>query len=180
MKQNIKSIKRDLTWIFIGDSKLAKIYTWQKVEKLVPVVNSSHHNNLKEITEFELTQLPNMKWEAESAERYEMGRNATGMVFQSSGKVRSMSEPHIDAREEVKNHFAKTIAKDIDRARALKKFNRLFLIAPAKMLGKIKHELNDQTQKLIVKEKAKDFMHFDAQNLTKHLEHTIRELNDVF
>ena len=82
-----------------------------------------------------------------------------------------MSEPHIDAREEVKNHFARTVAKHIDQARALNKFSQLILIAPARMLGKIKHELSEQARKLIVKEIAKDFVHFDAKNLVQHLEH---------
>ena len=50
-KQNTKSIKQGPTWIFIGDSKIARIYMRQKVKKLVPIINSGHHNNLKEITD---------------------------------------------------------------------------------------------------------------------------------
>src|SRR5688572_8855450 len=92
----VQIAKPPVTWILVADSKQAQIYTRQKVETQRPIIGNSKHNQFEEIVTHEPVPVPDMKWEAESADSYEMGRNATGMVFQSSGTARHMSEPHMD------------------------------------------------------------------------------------
>ena len=123
-----------------------------------------------EIVAYEPVPVAGMRWEAESADQYEVGRNATGMVFQSSGSARHMSEPHMDVREEIKVHFAKAVAKQLNQAREKKAFDRLVLIAPAKMLGEIKKQLDEKVLVRIVAEMPKDLTHYEGRALAEHLE----------
>ncbi len=112
-RQAVQIIKPPVTWILVADSRQAQVYTRSRVEKLMPLPGNSKRNQFSEIIAHEPVPVLGMKWEAESADQYKVGRNATGMVFESASSARSMSEPHMDAREEIKFHFAE-IMKYLD------------------------------------------------------------------
>jgi protein required for attachment to host cells len=115
-----------------------------------------------------------MRWEAESTDQYQVGRNATGMVFGSAGSARHMAEPHVDAREEVKQHLAVVIARALDAAKTQKRFNRLVLVAPPKMLGEIKKHLSKAVLKAVVAELPKELTHYDGAELLEHLQDVLQ------
>lgn len=170
-RRAVQIVKPLITWILVADAKQAQIYIRQKIEKLVPLAGNSRRNQFAEVIAREPVPVPGMKWEAESAEQYEVGRNATGMVFESVNSARSMSEPHMDVHEEIKDRFAKTIAEQLNHAKTEKSFDRLVLIAPAKMLGEIKKHLDEKVVKCVAAEMPKDLTHFDTQALANHLGH---------
>src|SRR5689334_23195051 len=95
-RQAVQIIKPPVTWILVADSRQAQVYTRQKVEKLVPLAGNSRRNQFEEVIAHAPVAVAGMKWEAESVDQYEVGRNATGMVFESASSARSMSEPHLD------------------------------------------------------------------------------------
>jgi protein required for attachment to host cells len=164
-------VKPPITWILVADGRQAQIYRRQYVDELIPLERRFRRSQFEEVATNEPVPVPGMKWKAESPAQYEVGRNKIGMVFESANSARSMSEPHINVREEIRNHFAKTIAGHLNRAQAQKAFDRLVLIAPAKMLGEIKKQLDERVLKQVVAEMPKDLTHFDVEALADHLEH---------
>lgn len=169
-RQAVPVVKPPVTWILVADGRQAQLYTRQKVEKMIPLAGNSRRGHFAETTSHEPVPIPGMKWEAESPDQYEVGRNATGMVFESSGGARHMSEPHMDVREEIKIHFARAIAEQLNQALSKKAFDRLVLIAPARMLGEIKKHLDKKVIKQITAEMPKDLTHCNGPALAEHLE----------
>lgn len=170
--QNRKTVpvaKSPITWILVADSKQAQVYTRERMEKYIPLPGNSRRSQFSEVITHEPVLVPGMKWQAESTDQYEIGRNKTGMVFQSAGGSRSMSAPHMDVHEEIRNNFAKTIAGHVNRALAEKAFDRLVLVASPKMLGEIKKHLDAKTLKSIAAEMPKDLTHYEGEDLLQHL-----------
>lgn len=168
-RKAVQIVRPPITWILVADGRQAQVYIREKVEKLVPLASPSKRNLFAEAIAREPVPVPGMRWEAEPVEHYQVGRNATGMVFESASSARHMAEPHIDARQEVKDHFARTIAERLNRAKLDKLYDRLVLIAPPKMLGEIKKYLEKRVLKQIVAEMPKDLTYFDAESLAEHL-----------
>lgn len=169
-RKAIPIIKPPVTWILVADARQAQIYMRQKIERQVPRIGNYRRNPFEEIIAHAPVPVDGMTWEAESADEYETGRNQTGMVFESTGSARSMSEPHIEVRDEIRNHFARAIANRMIHEYEEKSFDRLVLIAPAKMLGEIKKHLDAKTLKSIAAEMPKDLTHYEGEALAKHLE----------
>lgn len=169
-RKAVQIVKPPVTWILVADGRKAEIYTRQKMEKHIPLAGNFRRNHFEEIITHGPVPVPGMKWQAESVDQYEIGRNATGMVFESASSARHMSEPHMDVHEEIKQHFAKTIAGQLNQAQAEKVFDKLVLIAPAKMLGEIKKHLDKRVLKSIAAEMPKDLTHYNGQTLAEHLE----------
>lgn len=168
-RQAVQIVKPPVTWILVADSRQAQVYTRERTEKHIPMAGNSRRNQFSEIIAHEPVPVPGMKWEAESADQYEVGRNATGMVFESASSARSMSEPRIDVRDEIRDHFAKTVAGHINQAKAEKAFDRLVLVAAPKMLGEIKKHLDAKVMRCIAAEMPKDLTHYEGEELLQHL-----------
>jgi protein required for attachment to host cells len=155
--------KHAVTWILVADGKQAQVYVRERVERRMPP-------SFAESISHEPMPVADMCWEAESADQYQVGRNATGMVFSSGGSARHMSEPHMDARAEVKQHLAVLVAGELDMAKAQKRFDRLVLVAPPKMLGEIKKHLGKAVLKSVVAELPKELTHYEGAELLEHLQ----------
>ena len=152
--------KNIITWILVADARRAQVYIRERVERLGLSSRGATHK---------LVAVAGMRWKAESVHEYEVGRNAIGMVFQSVGNARHMAEPHIDVREEVKLHFAKAIATNLNAAKEKKQFDCLVLVAPPKMLREIKDHLDKDVQKTVVAELPKELTHYNGDALYEHL-----------
>jgi protein required for attachment to host cells len=168
-RKAVPIVKPPITWILVADSRQAQVYTRNRVEKLIPLAGNSRRNQFEEIISHEPLPVPGMKWQAESADGYEIGRNKTGMVFESASNARSMSAPHMDVRDEIRNHFARMVADHISQAKAAKSFDRLVLVAAPKMLGEIKKHLDAKTLKSVAAEMPKDLTHYEGEELLQHL-----------
>lgn len=165
----VQIVKPPVTWILVADARQAQIYRRQHLEKLIPLERRSKRSQFEEVVANEPVPVIGMKWEAESASQYDIGRNKTGMVFESASSFRSMSAPHMDIHEEIREHFARTLGKALNRAKEDKSFDRLVLIAPAKMLGELKKHMDAKVLKNIVAEMPKDLTHHDGRTLEKYL-----------
>ena len=76
----------------------------------------------------------------------------------------------ISSEIEAEEHFAKIIATFLNIARAKRRFNRLVMIASAKLLSEIRVHLNKTTKMSIIAELAEDLTNCDNKELTTHLE----------
>ena len=145
------------------------IYTRQKVEKVIPLERRSRRNQFAEAIASEPVPVPGMKWEAESADQYETGRDRLGRVQESANSAHHMAEPRMNVHEEIREHFACTIAAALTRAREDKAFDRLVLVAAPKMLGEIKKHLDAKILKCVAAEMPKDLTHYEGEELLQHL-----------
>jgi protein required for attachment to host cells len=146
------------TWVLVANGSSAQVYVFAiKGSRLLK----------------ELVPISNLQWHAEPKEIYEVGRNATGMVFQSMGGGVSMSEPHIDVRKEIKQHLATTIAKQINSSKVNKQFDQLILVVPPEMLGELRAHLSSSVRNSIKKEVTKDLRKCSSNELLEHLQEVV-------
>ncbi len=158
------------TWILVADGKQAQMYAHEKVEHVMALTGNATRGPSKVVAIREPVPVEGAKWKAEHVKQYQIGRNATGMVFGSSGSARHMSEPHIDARDEVKIHFARMLAEQLNALQSKKSFARLVLIAPPKMLGEIKKHLSKPTLQSVIAELPKELTDCNGHTLAEHLQ----------
>lgn len=158
-----------VTWILVADGRQAQVYTRKTVERHIPLAGNGKRHHTQDIYEPALEPVLAMPFMAESAKIYQMGLNATGMVFESAGMARHMGEPHIDARKEVKQHFAERIAHFLNSAKMGRAFKYLVLVAPPEMLGEIEAQLNPAIRRKVKAKLPKEFTHLGARDLVKHL-----------
>lgn len=165
--QKIETLPK--TWILVADAKTAQIYTRKLIEKHIPMAGNALHKHIEEVHEVELMPVLEKKLQGEPADIYQTGRNLTGTVFESVGSARHMAEPHIDARKEVKQHFAQEIADLLNSPEMEKAFDRLVLAAPPNMISDIEKHLNEKVRGKVTKKIPKELANLSTQELTKHL-----------
>ena len=100
----------------------------------------------------------------------ETGAERPGRVFESADSSRHAMEPRVDWHRFEKRHFARGIARIIDRAAIDKAFDRLVLIAPPKTLGDLRAALGQASRDAIHTDVAKDLTKVPVQELPSYLE----------
>ena len=170
---NMNAHKAPMLWVLVADGKQASIYQLGKAEKVIPLPGNAKHPHYETSAAVELSEVAEMHWQAQSADEYQVGRNATGMVFESAGGARHMSAPHVDARREVKDHFATMVAGEVNRARAKKSFDQIIVIAPPQMLGVLREHFNKDTRDVIKAELHKELVNLSPSELIPHLQKTL-------
>jgi protein required for attachment to host cells len=161
--------KKPVVWILVADGRQAQIYTRKKMHKMIPMAGNAKHHHYDETGEQELVPVGEAL-HAESPEIYEKGRKSLGRVFESAGSAHHMGEPHVNIDDEIRAHFVKKIASHLNTARAQRQFNRLVLIAPAKLLGELREHLGKTVEMSVMAELSKDLTHCDNKSLAAHLE----------
>lgn len=162
-------------WVLVADGRQGCLYRMESAERQFPLPGNARHPHYETTAAAELTEIPGMRWQSESAEDYQVGRNATGMVFESSGGARHMSEPHQDARREVKEHFASTIAQHVNRARKEQAFDQLVVVAPPKMLGALREHFDQETSGAIRCELSRELTHLSTHDLLPHIRNALEK-----
>lgn len=158
-----------VTWVLVADAKQAQIYTPKQVERRIPLVGNGKHRHVEEIHARELAPILARPLSAESAKNYETGRNKTGMVFESFSSARHMAEPHLDARKEVMQRFARRVADFIGSAKNGEAFDRLVLVAPPVMLGEIDACLTEHIQRKVTAKVPRELTRCTEVELTGRL-----------
>lgn len=169
--ETLPSRKIPLTWFLVADGRTAQIYTYKRVERLIPRGGDSSRQHYDESWEKILVPVTGTKLDASSDENYETGNARLGRVFESQGSTRHMSEPREDIHDEIRHDFVKAITSKLSLAKSKKAFDQLVLVASPKMLGEIKKHLADNVRKSVVAELSKDFTKFNDKTLSQHLQH---------
>jgi protein required for attachment to host cells len=167
LSEEIPAKHGTITWFLVADGRQAQVYTRAAVERRIPIGGRGRH--VHEVHSVELVPLLLKPLMAESADVYQVGRNQTGMVFESGSNMRHMGEPHVDARKEVKQHFAQRVADFLGSAKTGAAFDRLVLVAPPSMLGEIEARLSTKIRRKLVATLPKELTHLDARQLVEHL-----------
>jgi protein required for attachment to host cells len=145
------ALTRPVTWILVADGKRARIYVRKRTEKGVSLIENQKYGHNEETKKPELIPV--------------------GAVFHAKSpeacKKGSQVEPSADAGKE---RFAKIIATYLNTARTERQFNRLVLIAPARLLGELRQHLHKTAKMSVIAELDKDLIHYDSKVLATHLE----------
>jgi protein required for attachment to host cells len=165
--------RKPITWFLVADGAKAQIYVRERVKVRIPIGRRTKPRHYEEKVAQELVPVSGMRWEAESPEEYQIGNNLLGRVFESATTARHMGEPHVDIREDLKRRFMRTIASQIQVAEQQKSFDRLVLIAPPKVLGELKKQLDESVLAHVVAELPKEMTHYTGHDLAALLEEII-------
>lgn len=126
-------------WILLADAGHARI-----IERLAPLGNT-------------LVEIESLTHSHESNQ--ENGPDRPGRNYESANIARHAYQPRTDWREQQKEAFAIELAERLHKANNGKKFDELYILAPSKMLGLLRHHidlLDPQMTSKISRELPKD------------------------
>ena len=162
-----------VTWVLVADGKRAHVYRLGHARRRLPLFGNRRFVNTDTACA-RLFAVPGGHWKAESPHIYEIGKHRMGAMF-GGGGMRQTAQPHANAFDEVKQHFVKKIATNLELAWREKGFDRLVLVAPAKMIGALKEELKGETAARVTAVLSKDLTHYGEGQILKYLEDVLPE-----
>jgi protein required for attachment to host cells len=131
-------MKPTRTWVLVADGRRARF-----LENLGP------NKGLQSAKDRAMQQaLPSDK---------ELTRDKSGSNRSSGGDSHGLA-PHVDHHEFAKERFAHEVAQVLNMARKRHEFDRLVLVAPPQEMGHLRHELDDDTRKMVVGEIKKELV----------------------
>ena len=99
----------------------------------------------------------------------DFGHDRPGRVVESVGGAHHAVEPRSDPHRRAKTEFARLLAAHLDRAAGADAFDRLVVVAPARMLGDLRAAFGEETRRRIVREVDKDLTRLPARELAEQL-----------
>ncbi len=141
------------TCVLVADSRQANLFALR-------------HNEISHKLELEAIYPAPLK--AIKPER-EMGRRILPRIFQSMGTFRHAQEPSIDIKQETRRRFMHDVAAKLSHAYLNKTFERLILVAPAKVMGELHEALPENLQETVIAEVRKQLTHCHPKGLALYL-----------
>ncbi|MBX9804705.1 MAG: host attachment protein [Alphaproteobacteria bacterium] len=145
-------MQQKITWILVADAGNARI-----IERIGTLGG--------------LIEIQNLSHSHEST--HEHGPDRPGRGFESSGTTRHAYEPRSDWHEQQKDEFAKEIVTLLNEAHLNKKFDELYVLAPAKMLGLLRHHITNTNHHIgpkVAKELTKDATSCTLDELEQYID----------
>ena len=99
----------------------------------------------------------------------ELGLDRPARVKESADTVRHAIEPRRDLHNAAKEDFVKLVAEQLDAERERGQFDKLVLVAPARVLAQLKDELSKPIAEIVVSDLQKDLTKVLDHDLTEHL-----------
>jgi len=145
------SSKFPLTWILAADASKATI--WECRSKDGP-----------------LTAIPDFQLIAADTHGFsrDLKSDRPGRSFSSSGDRRSAMEPPNDPHDLAKARFMRQISERLETAARDRRFARLVVMAPPRMLGILRQEFSDHVSKTIAGEIHKDLTKATPAEILDH------------
>ena len=162
-------------WILVADGGHAIVYRYHKNKGLMAMHEPQWHSANKDIKHHELTVVPDMALKAESLNDFQVSHDDSGSMVGGSNSAHNNVEPHLDIHDEVKQNLVMAIAAKLQQANMDKKFDRLVIAAPAKILGLLRKHLDAEVMARVIAEVPKDYTHDAREALLAHLQETLTE-----
>ncbi len=137
------------TWVVVADNSRARIFTVETPSSPLIEIDSIVHPEGRMHDRDITSDLP--------------GRGA------GSGGSRHAYETETDAKDHENMEFARRIAIFLDDSRKNDKCKQLIIVAAPGLLGNLRGELNDQTQKMVIMELDKNLSQLSAVEIRKHM-----------
>lgn len=126
-----------VTWVLVADDSHAQIYECRKTMKNIPWGEANKHSCADEKSGYELMTVPNGVMEAETVDGYRTEYSRRGAGLSSNRLSLNAHEPCEDIKEELRRRFIGAIAGNLQQAGAKNSFDRLVLMAPARMISEL-------------------------------------------
>lgn len=140
--------KRKTSWIVVADGSHARILT-----------NSGPGTGLTLLVEHDS---PDAR-----AHTAELGTDRPGRTQDSAGPGRHAMEPRVDWQRQEKERFVARLATELTQARD--QFDALVLVAPPRVMGELRRELDGHLKDKIAAELQKDLTWVALPELGSHL-----------
>lgn len=137
-------------WFVVADGAQARLFTQRRA------------NSLPDL-------MVEMKSDDARSPTGELVTHGRGRTFASGGARRSALEPETDPQDHEQDVFAARLAKVIEDGRLKDTFTSLSLIAPPKMMGRLREQLSDQTLDLVIEERVADLTHVPTTEMAERL-----------
>ncbi|MGE3623962.1 MAG: host attachment protein [Bdellovibrionales bacterium] len=159
------------TWVLIANGRQVDAFDWHKENhRGTPLCGTSPHACYEEVLRSVLTPVSGLSLQAEPLSDYELGNGGKGAIFSSAGTHRHSVSPHHSLKDKIHQHFVMRLIKKLVEARADGRFDRLIIVAPARMVGELRGELPAAVQKTIIAVLPKDLVHLARHELLIHLD----------
>lgn len=138
-----------IVWILLADVRNARI-----IERIDPVGG--------------LLEIHTLTSSHESTPEH--GSDRFKQEIKGPGRTRHAYKPYIDPHQQQKDKFSKEIVTLLNEAHMNKKFDELYLLAPTKMIERIRHHIintNHHIGPKASKELTKDAISFNLDELEK-------------
>lgn len=148
-------------WVLVADEAIAKILRWpetgDELEAVEALTDPAAHAR-----EVDLTRDAQGRRAGGGTERQNTSSRlrAAASVTASAGE----NEQHLEAQG-----FARRVAQHLSEALRQKRFDALRIVAAPRFLGHLRKELDAQVSATVTDEINKDFIHYDAAELTRRL-----------
>jgi protein required for attachment to host cells len=103
----------------------------------------------------------------------DLGLDRPARVKESAAPARHAIEPRRDLHVAAKEDFVKSVAGEIDVAHGRKRFDKLVLVAPPRVLTELKEKLSGSMAKLVAGSVQKDLTKIPDHDLAEHLKPTL-------
>lgn len=138
-----------LTWVLVADKCQAKIFRIVKFPKLEEISRMEHPES--------------------RLQNHDLVSSKPGSNFQSIGKARSSYQQETEPKIVEAAKFATEIAHILYTASLNGEFNQLYIIAEPSFLGLLRKHINQNIQKTIVAELAKELTSSGIEIIEHHL-----------
>lgn len=133
-------IKKDETWFLVMDSKNASIYTKNKSD---------------------YSLLTTLEFTPRKTHRNDNTRNSLPRSFESSGTIKHIIEPHTDEHTKEQMEFIDSVNELLKSKLQDSHCKAMVLIAPPKMLGLLRKNLDKHIKEIIKHEINKEITNLD-------------------
>ncbi len=116
-----------------------------------------------------LKVVPDMTFDNPRPE-HEPGGGERGRSFESASPTRHAMEPTSDPARLDQARFAGELVRRLDERRAAKAFDRLILVAPAKMMGDLRQAVGDALGRMVDGEVIADLTRVPDHEVAAHLD----------
>lgn len=138
------------TWLVVADNSRARFFTMDSRTGPIEEARSIIHAEAR-------------------LKEQSMASDAQGRGSGKGGEGVHAYQDKVSPKEQENINFAREISAELDKARKENKFKQFVLVAAPGFLGKLREQMNKETQKLASFELAKNLTHLEAADIRKHL-----------
>lgn len=148
--EQVKTMKHQKTWYVIADGGRARF-----------VERHEEKSTFDTVREFVSPDLHRPS--------HELGTERPGRTHESAGTARHAIQPRVDPHATEKHAFAAQVGNELNQASTRGEFERLVLIAPARVLHDLKVALDSAVRQKVVGQLQKDLTRIPNADLPAHL-----------
>jgi protein required for attachment to host cells len=138
------------TWVIAADASHARIFELgdRKTASVQPIMELTHEQGRAHVRE--------------------INTDADGRFGGRDGQS-NVSQPAVDAAQHEMDIFSKQVGQYLDRAAQENRYEKLWVLAPPRLLGLIRQNLGKNTLDRVEEEIAKDIAWFEQRDIEEYL-----------